>query len=295
MVDPANSARRILEMNTRYLLALLLFGCSSNDGTSPPTVDAGPDVVVTIPPPGWSPNDLQPAMWLSDVVEANGDAVTRWVDVTTNHNDAVQYEAIPTPKTIKIGGHSVMSFPGSGMLTVKDSASLHWGLDDFAFILEARFRGIFTPPNGLLGCPLIKKYSIDRASKDAGYPGFLLDATKDDAVYPGMGTQIAKGENSVLVPGYLDGAMHTFIVARRGTDFIFRIDGKVVSQSKINPVDISTPGVDMVIASADDATADPDGRTYPLGEMASLIGVHHTVSDEEMAKAEAYFTALYGH
>ncbi|WP_394823997.1 hypothetical protein [Pendulispora albinea] len=259
---------------------VLSSACSSSSDISPEARDAGPDIVILPPPDApapWTPAVLRPALWLDgDNVVTVGEGVTQWSDTSGYSNDVTQPTATLRPKVTAFGGgHQAVAFEGAQTMSIADSPSLRWGKDDFAFFTVLRFTGI--KDTGDYAAIIYVK------APDGGGPGLRLFASKPPSqLWMGVENDMLKSPNS----GYSDGKVHVTVIRRQGSKLDLRIDSLTVGTMTATPVDISATGRNVLIGGSGSVE-------FLVGDIATFLGVRGAVSDESVAKVEAYLKERY--
>ncbi|WP_394848265.1 hypothetical protein LZC95_12465 [Pendulispora brunnea] len=272
------------------IATLILLSCSSkDDSTGTVTSDAGADTGSIIPSAEWSPHQLRPAFWLGEIIEESGGFVTKWVDSTANHNDAVPAgsNSEMMVQSVLIAGHKALrlgyGFDNFSSVLIKDSPSLHWGTDDFVIFIEFRYDLVPILDGGSIDIVTIAQKT--KKNDGPGYSGWWISTAPPSYT---LGVDLSKEFRLETKGDYPENVMHSAVMIRRGADLLFRVDGTVVSKTKVNPVDVSAPGIDVSVGGH------ASDQRWFRGDIAALLGVHGTVTDEDISKTENYFRSIYG-
>ncbi|WP_394844148.1 hypothetical protein LZC95_44740 [Pendulispora brunnea] len=262
-------------------------GCSSDDGGAPSS-DAGRDQGPIIPEPdasSWTPANLFPALWLeSDIVSGSNGKVTQWTDKSGKGNHALQPDAARQPKTTDFNGRRAVSFGPKTILIIEDSASLQWGTDDFAFFTLVRYTGVDDAEHADLYTkngfpdpyPGVQMVVTALADTDAGRVSQFL-----------MGTSNPSRIQTRKPGGYADGEPHLTSFRRLGSKLQLRVDFQPAGEMTLAPINVSAVGVPAKIGAQNESQ-------WLLCDIATLIGVHATVSDDDVIKVETYLKERYG-
>ena len=265
------------------VLSLHSSGCSSSDSDGA-TADAGLDRGPIIEAPdaeAWTPVNLFPAIWLeSDGVTEAGGKVTQWADKSGNGNNAAQTDANLQPKPVDFNGHKAVSFGSQSGMTIKDAKSLQWGKDDFAFFTVARYSGVNDPLCADLYLKGVQMLVTPTSDADGG----------GKASHFLMGTGESSRIQTKTTNGYADGKAHVTSFRRKGSQLELRVDFQPAGSMTAAPVDISAVGTPGYVGAQNDG----NWHQWLVGDIATLIGVHATVSDDDLAKTETYLKDRYG-
>lgn len=227
----------------------------------------------------------------------NGSLVTAWADQSNNGNDATQATVAnqPTLTASAIHGLPGVHFDASigQVLSIADSPTLQWGMDDFYVAAVVRYDNDASLSGN---ANLEQGYGSLYAKVESGYPypGVTLDANVL-AYYTEPGTSGFEGQvdfNSHAyskTTGYNDGSGHLLSVHRVGVNVLeLRHDGVVDSAVGILAVDVSAVGFAAQIG------ASADGTVQRLdGDIAELVAVRGPLAPADLAALEAHLKAKY--
>ncbi len=227
--------------------------------------DAGP----------WTPKQLSGlALWLDDTVgivrdPGNGARVVRWLDQSGRGHDATAEESngeLPSLDSAAITGKDAVLCDKQTYLRVEDSADLQFATGDWAIVMVAKF-GIAV---GLSGPLLYEKGS-----------GTGLVVSVNGSGNVGVLTYGAGG-GSAAVANVASDAFH--IMSVRGKDLEVRAAGNVANGASTS--DVSAPGEGIRLCGS--------AISSIYTELVELIVVKGTMTDEDLAKTEAYLKTKFG-
>jgi len=283
--------------------AAAMLGCgdvpqNGPDGSPAPdsrTPDA--DAAIDGPEGPWNPGKLPGiALWLAadTGVTTNNSRVSTWADRSGNNNNAAQSVSArqPTLVTGVVNGQPVIRFDGTDdALQVNDSATLHFATDDFTIAVVAGFQ------NPTANVPYPYAALVSKQVVASPYRGPSLWANYPvPSVSTTLGLQLS-GEAGYHVPsssdGYNDGGFRLYSGRRTGgTHLEVRVDG--VSEGATDAptaLDISATGEPLFVGGH--VTTGNDVIQALLGDMAEVVAVHGPISEDDLAKLEAYLKAKY--
>jgi len=225
-------------------------------------------------------------LWLSadsNYTTDGGFAV--WKDRSSAGNDAVQANGANIPALFDggtgVNGKPALHFTGTEYLTIADSDSLQWAASDFTFFMVERH----TNDTNLYGL-LYAKWTDNGAD---GYPGFFLWAD-----YPGNSAIVTRLDipNAVFGDaGTNDGVARVVGARRNGTDLQLweqaQLAGEMPDSSIVNPTEFNAAGLPAYIGGR------PANVQALLGDIAEVIAVKGTVTDQELVNLQAYLRAKY--
>ncbi|WP_394823996.1 hypothetical protein [Pendulispora albinea] len=231
--------------------------------------------------PPWTPAMLHPAFWLDgDNTVLSDGTVSEWTDTSGNKNHATQTTVALRPRVIAFsGGHQAIAFNGTTRLNVLDSASLRWNRDDFAVFAVLRYSGIVDPGN-------FAGTIYARVAAPEPSPGVHLLVTAT----PGSGFMVGTARNVRITSadaGYEGYKPHVVMFRRTGSRLDLRVDGVAAGSLSVAPDDVSARDENGFIGGS-------SGTAYINGDIASLLGIHATVTDAGASQIEAYMRTRYG-
>ena len=250
--------------------------------------DAGPCVD---PGPSWTPNELPGlVLWLDSTsgVSTTAGAVGGWSDRSPAHNDAAQGDPTlrPTLALNVIGSLPAVRFDGvSTMLTIADAASLHWGTDDYALAVLARFSTTRGTTNQML---------FHRAMLAAPWYGAEIYVNSEKPTlaprFSFQSSEFAYATSSRS--GLDDGAFHVFAGRRLGTTLEARVDAVADGFATVSPVDdVSDVGSPVSIGHNYDSAP---GFEALEGDIVAIVAVHASLDDAQMGALECRLLGLSG-
>jgi len=162
-----------------------------------------------------------------------------------------------------------------------DKTSLQWGTGDFAVFTVLRFTQVLNYQFAII---------YEKVEDNDPFNGPQLYVTLQPNSRFSMGIN-----NLTRMPstdaGYEDNKVHMAMLRRTGNSLDMRVDGAATGSP------IADAGVVDVSASRSAALigANRTGEIQLLvGDIATVIGIPHTVSDADVAQVEAYLKERYG-
>jgi hypothetical protein len=180
-------------------------------------------------------------------------------------------------------------------LRIPDTASLRWGLTDFALLVVLRYHNVPAVPESASGYALVFSKLDPDTRPFAGVGLFMNDPwpwfggtgdVRSGAVFQLMSRpeMMARSERD----GYNDGLVHLVVASRRADLLQLRIDGAESSQRTPALVDVSAPMQDVVIG------AHPNLAQQQLeGDLLELVALQGTVTDEDLATLARFLMDKY--
>lgn len=213
-----------------------------------------------------------------------------WPDKSGTGNSAFQDASARMPFLLDggsdaaVNGHGVVRFDGNQFLSITDSETLQWGTSDF---------GLYVVMRHLNGPAVLPTYAIvygKWTDSYPEYPGFFMWAN-----YPGStgyatrldATQVLKSDG-----GKNDGVTRLVGARKTGSNYELRLNSEQVDLQ----LDASVP--DASAFNAPDGAAVIGGRpaaTQQLhGDIAEIIAVKGTLTEQEQTALETYLKSKYG-
>lgn len=254
------------------------------DAASP--VDAGTDA-----PAPWRPLALgtRLSLWLdADVgVTVNAQGVAGWADQSAQPahvaNNATGTAPFVTYVPATPVAHAVLHFVNAGStLGIFDTPSLDWYNRDFAvaFVGGSATGGNFVGRAASGACTSFIGLSI--AMDPMGTFSFRI--------FPTSG--VAHGV--VTATSYMDGLLHVVVARRTGAIMELRVDGKSVSAT-VAPIDDESMGTNPTTLGMPTGNGACSSIAGFLGDLAEVVAVNGTLSDQELTALEGHLQAKTGH
>jgi hypothetical protein len=214
----------------------------------------------------WTPHQLSGLrLWLNAEVGVNA-SVFSWADQSGNGNNATQTNPQSQPQVVPnvVNGHSVVRSE-SGVLTVKDAASLQFGTQPFEIVV------IGSGGSGSAACTFWEKNTLSTGL----WWNMASSGGSSQHIYVGTGTPTA---NVTFLN--VDGSNHHFEVDAPG--LAVTVDGTTVTGP--------TASCDMSAAGTDVGLGDCSGGRIDLAEVVVVAG---TLSKSDATSLNQYLFAKF--
>lgn len=249
------------------------------------------------------------ALWLDATAEDcsidSKQKVVQWLDHSGNGNDAnadPQF-AMPTFTQGVVNGHAALHFLAQlnnnlpdepSLLVVRDSNSLQFGNEDFAYLVVARNNNSVQPRAvGLAPTYIGSGVLLSKQDSFLPYRGVALLCNYPSNItgspaYSRFGIQLeAGGALTLSYSDQLNDSLFRLYVARRsGADLAVRINGAAEGVSRVaSDLDASAARRNLLIGGV---------STQPfVGDIAELAVIRGHVADPDLAAIERYFLGKY--
>ena len=275
---------------------------ASADAIAPPDAAADASPVPDAAPPAYDPAALKSlVLWLDaskGVTQANN-KVSKWLDQTSNHNDASQGTLARQPA---LGANVINALPalhfdkgnnqgGGNGLQIADGPSLQWSTGDFFIAIVARFDN--KPADGLsLGTgPFFIKAGNNQGAAVAFYANIPQFQNQQQTVLLGLeglvrGAQ-QNGQTVTVGTAYNTATAHIFVVERVGNSINLRVDGAQVSTAVTSGQNIDAVGANAFIG------ADGNFGSRLNGDIAEVMATKATLAVADRTGLEGYLKARY--
>jgi hypothetical protein len=243
----------------------------------------------------WDPSKLGTALvtWLDagQGVVLAGASVNEWLDQSppckANMSacaNAGPVGAAPTQVMGVVHGHPVIRFDGTSdqYLTIGDTASLQWGVGDFAVFAVVSYTNTAST-NSNTG------YGTIWGKVDNNGLGFILFGNDGGAGTGAIRAQFSASFYATSAgQNYNSGAFHYIGGLRYGNALWVRADGTSVQTTSASGTDVSTTGSAVYIGARNNNTQ------MLKGDIAEILAVKGTVTATDISNIETYLKTKYG-